>query len=268
MTDSKKSDTIERISAVCFCIFGSYNLINFASTYYSITGIIMIAFAVLLFAEKMEKGFIIAGIAFVLCNGAYIIVDILWEEYTLDSLLYMVVAIAVLILVIYNFIPKLNSKAGKITKRLWFIPAIIMLICIFLYKYGVYDSSMSDEERLHTFQRLYPNYVVYLIKTFSILDVSPVVAFATFGLWLKMRVRHCSCVPCVEENENIELDSTPILEEDVDTANIDEVMVTQKPIVKSTLADMDKLEKYKELFDAGIISQEEFDIKKKQLLGF
>ena len=30
----------------------------------------------------------------------------------------------------------------------------------------------------------------------------------------------------------------------------------------------DELKKYKELLDAEIISQEEFDIKKKELLGF
>lgn len=31
--------------------------------------------------------------------------------------------------------------------------------------------------------------------------------------------------------------------------------------------DMDELKKYKELLDQGIITQEEFDAKKKQLLG-
>ena len=29
----------------------------------------------------------------------------------------------------------------------------------------------------------------------------------------------------------------------------------------------DELKKYKELLDAGVITQEEFDLKKKQLLG-
>ncbi|MDE6232586.1 MAG: SHOCT domain-containing protein, partial [Lachnospiraceae bacterium] len=31
---------------------------------------------------------------------------------------------------------------------------------------------------------------------------------------------------------------------------------------------VDELTKYKELLDSGIISQDEFDAKKKQLLGF
>ncbi|MBQ7378808.1 MAG: SHOCT domain-containing protein [Clostridia bacterium] len=37
-------------------------------------------------------------------------------------------------------------------------------------------------------------------------------------------------------------------------------------IIQST-SNADELKKYKELLDSGIISQEEFDAKKKQLLG-
>ena len=32
-------------------------------------------------------------------------------------------------------------------------------------------------------------------------------------------------------------------------------------------SNLDELKKYKELLDSGVISQEEFDAKKKQLLG-
>ena len=35
----------------------------------------------------------------------------------------------------------------------------------------------------------------------------------------------------------------------------------------TTLSNADELKKYKELLDSGIITQEEFDAKKKQLLG-
>ena len=35
----------------------------------------------------------------------------------------------------------------------------------------------------------------------------------------------------------------------------------------SSISDADELKKFKELLDMGIISQEEFDAKKKQLLG-
>lgn len=44
----------------------------------------------------------------------------------------------------------------------------------------------------------------------------------------------------------------------------------QKPantVVQNTTSNADELEKFKELLDKGIITQEEFDAKKKQLLG-
>lgn len=38
-------------------------------------------------------------------------------------------------------------------------------------------------------------------------------------------------------------------------------------INKSDLSQADEIKKFKDLFDQGIISQEEFEAKKKQLLG-
>ena len=38
-------------------------------------------------------------------------------------------------------------------------------------------------------------------------------------------------------------------------------------VVAGTLSNADELKKFKELLDMGIITQEEFDAKKKQLLG-
>ena len=40
-----------------------------------------------------------------------------------------------------------------------------------------------------------------------------------------------------------------------------------KPVTTISGSDADELKKYKELLDNGVISQEEFDAKKKQLLG-
>ena len=48
----------------------------------------------------------------------------------------------------------------------------------------------------------------------------------------------------------------------------DEKKVESTPIEPVTkISDADELKKYKELLDSGIITQEEFDIKKKQILG-
>ena len=40
------------------------------------------------------------------------------------------------------------------------------------------------------------------------------------------------------------------------------------PVQQGAVSDMAELVKYKELLDSGIITQDEYDIKKKQLLGF
>ena len=40
-----------------------------------------------------------------------------------------------------------------------------------------------------------------------------------------------------------------------------------KPVIQQTASSADELKKFKELLDSGVITQEEFDAKKKQLLG-
>ncbi|MBQ2940785.1 MAG: SHOCT domain-containing protein [Clostridia bacterium] len=42
--------------------------------------------------------------------------------------------------------------------------------------------------------------------------------------------------------------------------------IVSSPVAEST-SNADELKKYKELLDSGVITQEEFDAKKKQLLG-
>ena len=39
------------------------------------------------------------------------------------------------------------------------------------------------------------------------------------------------------------------------------------PVMVAAHSDADELKKYKELLDAGVLTQEEFDLKKKQILG-
>lgn len=43
--------------------------------------------------------------------------------------------------------------------------------------------------------------------------------------------------------------------------------ITSKKTENSSITDVEQLQKYKELLDSGVISQEEFDAKKKQILN-
>ena len=47
----------------------------------------------------------------------------------------------------------------------------------------------------------------------------------------------------------------------------DEVVQTKSNTVAPASSPVEEIKKYKELLDMGIITQDEFDIKKKQLLG-
>ena len=49
--------------------------------------------------------------------------------------------------------------------------------------------------------------------------------------------------------------------------NISKLESKNAPVVVNNLSAADEIKKYKELLDLGIITQEEFDQKKKQLLN-
>ena len=54
------------------------------------------------------------------------------------------------------------------------------------------------------------------------------------------------------------------------SADIEELSKAEIETIKSkntVISPVEELKKYKELLDGGIITQEEFDAKKKQLLG-
>jgi hypothetical protein len=54
---------------------------------------------------------------------------------------------------------------------------------------------------------------------------------------------------------------------DISEIKNEEVMQNQNNTVVPASSPIDDIKKYKELLDIGIITQEEFDAKKKQLLG-
>ena len=54
---------------------------------------------------------------------------------------------------------------------------------------------------------------------------------------------------------------------DLSDATEEEIRQAANGNSKSTVSAADELKKYKELLDSGVITQEEFDAKKKQLLG-
>ena len=58
-----------------------------------------------------------------------------------------------------------------------------------------------------------------------------------------------------------------IEQEEVNCDIVEDAPTNPKTQAVNAVSDVEELKKYKELLDSGIITQEEFDAKKKQLLG-
>jgi len=58
-----------------------------------------------------------------------------------------------------------------------------------------------------------------------------------------------------------------IEQEEVNCDIVEDAPTNPETQAVNAVSDVEELKKYKELLDSGIITQEEFDAKKKQLLG-
>ncbi len=142
--------------------------------------------------------------------------------------MFLSVAYAVLIF----FFAQSLRKREPIIKMIWFIPSLLMLLYLLLYTTEFIGECMRYAE----FQTLYETHGVYF-NYFRIIAQFASCIFETaalffIGKWLKA--------------------STPA------------------PVKKNIplTGGADKLREYKELLDRGLISKEEFEEKKQQILNF
>lgn len=122
---------------------------------------------------------------------------------------------------------KATLNSKKAISVIWFIPALLLAVRYFPMWLSRDYSSLENAYAIISISS----------QTFHLL------AFLLSGLWLKTMMQ--------DEKEN-----TPV------PLSNDSI---REPI--PTLGGADKLLQYKELLDSGIITQEEFDEKKKQVLG-
>lgn len=121
----------------------------------------------------------------------------------------------------------LNLKGNKIVKNIWFVPGIIYFVSNILY-------ALLEDGGFGGFEIL----IVLICIVWSC-------GYILTGLWLKEDV------------------ST----EDKETVNAVFANAYQANTGMPNIGDADRLMKLKDLLDSGIITQEEFDEKKKQILG-
>ena len=241
MGKNKKADKYAIISAIGFVLLAiqsmlwiipfmvrGYYGIPFA---YVLIWVYYIAFAVLLFLRKRNIGFVIA-------SGVYVFLTIInmIQDASFYTTLDVLTSVCLFVLILLNCVPPLTKKA-KITKGLWFVPGVLMLINTLIYYIYNY---------LAIIYNLGETFVIIMIELIR------VAAFILMGLWFK------ESYAATEEKDDPKINTY---------AALDPYTVDSNLAGTAFVGGADKLKTYKELLDSGVITQEEFDAKKKQILG-
>lgn len=244
MTKSESGKKYALVAAICYVVCATYNIINRIiyvsnSDYDSITvldvlyWIAIIGMAVALFTKKDKILLGAVGINALL--GAYYIISYfsyfsLWNLlFSLRYLLNFVSYAALTALLV------LALKGNVSVKKIWFVPgAAASLGCLIGWiQYG-YFSYIS---------------ATWKMMFFNVIEIA---AIFFIGMWLKESVAPVNAESAEPINEY---------------ATFNPQAVYSGGASADALGSADKLKMYKDLLDSGTITQEEFDAKKKQILG-
>lgn len=129
----------------------------------------------------------------------------------------------------------LTLKKNAVVQKIWFVAGAAPLLGNLIYWIeGGYFSWISERW-------------IWKSMLFSLIEIAGLILL---GLWIK------------------EHDFTPSEVEPVNEySTFDPQVVYSSPLSDSAIGGAEKLKMYKELLDAGVLTQEEFDAKKKQILG-
>lgn len=123
----------------------------------------------------------------------------------------------------------LTLKGNDVVKKIWFVPAAVLLLgCVI-------------------------DWIEFLPATWiwksMLVSIVEIVALLFVGMWIKEDATPAEAAPVNEY------------------ATFNPQSVYSTTAVSSTIGGADKLKMYKDLLDSGTITQEEFDAKKKEILG-
>ena len=123
----------------------------------------------------------------------------------------------------------LTLKGNDVVKKIWFVPvAVLLLGCVI-------------------------DWIEFLSATWiwksMLVSIVEIVALLFAGMWVKEIVAPAEASPVNEY------------------ATFSPQSVNSTPASSSAIGGADKLKMYKDLLESGTITQEEFDAKKKQILG-
>lgn len=121
-----------------------------------------------------------------------------------------------------------SIKGNSAVKKIWFIPALAYLINFVI-------------GGITSYQFITWNYILF--------GLVEIVALLFVGMWIKEDTTPAEAAPVNEY------------------ATFNPQSVYSTTAVSSAIGGADKLKIYKDLLDSGTITQEEFDAKKKEILG-
>lgn len=252
MEATKKSRAYSMIAAICFLFTAIAFLIDeiikdvfFYQPFWPIDItfdtviylVISLVFAALLLNGKKNFGFVIVSI-----------LSVLWRLYNIvanypDASILVIVSFigyaCLFVLMLFNCIPSLHDNA-KVIKYIWFVPSALIAV----------DVIISGIVFVITYLPLDGSYWYYLMYKWMLLGLVNVVSYFFIGLWLKTNYVEVKA-PTAETN----------------SAKVFNNQMINTPHDDITVGGADKIKVFKELLDAGIITQAEFDAKKKQFLG-
>lgn len=141
-----------------------------------------------------------------------------------------VIVVALMLLSAAAFLLAVIQKNNGLTKIYYYTPAISFIA---LAVFAIYAYAFAEHDTTNWREEWTINWLFYVVIAIHIVTIA-------FSILLKLNKFE------------------PAAARAVDRKRVDS---------EQTVSSADELKKYKELLDAGVITQEEFDTKKKQLLG-
>ena len=231
MTKTESGKKYALIAAICYAVCAIYDIINgiiyVSNSEYATITVFSILFWIIMFGM---------AVALFVKNRKIIIAAaggnaLLRAYYTVTyfSLWNLCDFLAYASVVVFVV---LTLKGNDVVKKIWFVPAAVFLLgCIIGWITGGYFDFLS---------------VAWKSMLGSIVEI---VALLFVGMWVKEIVAPPEASPVNEY------------------ATFNPQSINSTPASSSAIGGADKLKMYMDLLESGTITQEEFDAKKKQILG-
>lgn len=240
MNSSRKARIYSIVAGVCFLLYAVVTfvtLLNLARYYIDnlmfSSYIFLLARVLVIFVFCVLSFIGKRSIVLVVVSGSYVLMHLylVIRDASLTNIIYLAAVTVLLVIILLGTMPSLKPRA-QINKLLWCIPATLLLvrltIILFMGRFFDWDDT------------------IFMINTFLYWLLEPT-AFLFLGMWFREEV----------DAKNIK-----------HTASIASNQASNSVVGADTLKTYaDTLKTYKELLDSGVITQEEFESKKKQILS-